>query len=157
MRVVRVMHAMFGKRLRINSCSGRTTKRAHSVRQVRRLAERVTGRVDRLPPAARKVVEVVGDDIGRRLTLRELGKIVNRTPSYLNVMFRRCTGLTIRQYTLFLRMTKAAQEIERGVKIDAVALLVGFRSRKNFYRQFETSFGIKPTALRRPSRARSDS
>jgi AraC-like DNA-binding protein len=95
-----------------------------------------------MPPAARKVVEAVGDDVGRRLTLRDVPTV---------------HGTDIRQYTLFLRMTKAAQEIERVVKIDAVTLLVGFRSRKNFYRQFETWFSVKPTDLRDASRARSNS
>ena len=117
------------------------------------LATRLTRHVDQLPPVVRKIVEVTGADVGRRLTLKELAKVVSRSPSHLNVMFRRATGITIRQYALWLRMRRAEREIELGVKIDAVALLVGFRSRKNFYRQFEAWFGAKPTDFRVASRS----
>jgi AraC-like DNA-binding protein len=100
---------------------------------------------------------VIAADIGKRWTLKVLATVVNRSPSYLNALFYRTTGLTIRQYTLFLRMTKAAAEIKGGVKITAVALVVGFRSRKNFYRQFKAWFGRNPTDLRGSGRSHGDS
>lgn len=85
--------------------------------------------------------------------MTQLARVANRSPSHLSVVFYRATGLSIREYTLFLRMTKAADELKRGVKVEAVALLVGFRSRKNFYRQFKKWFGMTPTDLRVPPRS----
>ena len=101
-----------------------------------------------------RVIRAVGADIGRRRTLKELSRLVHRSPSHLNVMFSRATGLTIRQYTLYLRMARAAREVRCGTKIQAVALLVGFRSCKNFYRQFEAWFRTTPGDFRNNGQSR---
>jgi AraC-like DNA-binding protein len=45
-------------------------------------------------------------------------------------------------------MQRAASLLRDGVKAEAVALLVGYRSRPNFYRQFKKHFGSTPAAYR---------
>ena len=45
-----------------------------------------------------------------------------------------------------VRLDHALALIREGVKIEAVALLVGYRSKKNFYRQFKRRFGMTPFA-----------
>lgn len=124
-----------------------------SIRHVRRLAERIARRAAQLPPVIREVVDVIGADVGRRRTLSELANGVGRSPSHLNMMFQRATRLTVRQYAVFVRMSHAATLIERGEKIEAVAISVGYRSKKNFYRQFKAWFGVNPTDLRVVRRA----
>jgi AraC-like DNA-binding protein len=130
----------------------RAGPRRSSVAHVRRCATRTMKRLPDLPPIIRKVIESVSQ-LEQPVSLAQLSDVMNRSPSHLNVMFFRATGLTIRQYVLFLRMTYAAREIERGTKIEVVAMLVGYRSKKNFYRQFKTWFGVNPTALRGLSRS----
>ena len=124
-----------------------STTHKHSVRRARNLAKRVSGRIARCPPLIRRVADVIAADVGRQWTLKQLANVVNRSPSYLGVMFHRATGFTVRRYSLLLRMTKAAAELEHGVKVEAVSHLVGFRSRKNFYRQFKAWFGARPGDL----------
>jgi AraC-like DNA-binding protein len=53
-------------------------------------------------------------------------------------------------------MTEAARAIEEGGKIEAVAMSVGYRSKKNFYRQFKSLFGVNPSDLRVVSRSSPD-
>ena len=38
--------------------------------------------------------------------------------------------------------------IRAGEKIEAISLLVGYRSKKNFYRHFKEQLGVTPTAYR---------
>jgi AraC-like DNA-binding protein len=56
--------------------------------------------------------------------------------------------LSIREYRTRLRMQKAVIAIRDGTKIEAVALTLGYRSLKTFYRQFEHFFGMTPSMLR---------
>lgn len=131
-------------------------RRRLSVAEVRRRAERVTNRLARLPLLVRLIIELLRADVGHRFTLADLSTIVNRSPSHLNAMFHRSTGLTVHQYAVFLRMTEAAHSIAQGDKIEAVAILVGYRSKKSFYRQFKAWFGVNPAALRCVNRSRTD-
>jgi AraC-like DNA-binding protein len=45
-------------------------------------------------------------------------------------------------------MQRAAELLRRGERVEAVALLVGYKSKTNFYRQFKRHFGVTPAALR---------
>jgi photosystem II stability/assembly factor-like uncharacterized protein len=45
-------------------------------------------------------------------------------------------------------MERAVTLIGKGDKVEAVALQVGYRSKKNFYRQFTIRFGVTPAAYR---------
>ena len=75
-----------------------------------------------------------------RFALRQL----LRQPSYLGRLFRQEVGTTVRNYLTLVRLEHAAALIHDGVKIEAVALTVGYRSKKNFYEQFKRHFGTTP-------------
>lgn len=46
------------------------------------------------------------------------------------------------------RVHHAAALIRTGEKIEVVSLLVGYRSKKNFYRHFKERYGVTPLAYR---------
>ena len=48
-----------------------------------------------------------------------------------------------------VRLEHAARYLRDGLKIEAVALSVGYRSKKNLYRQFMRRFGVTPEVYRR--------
>ena len=50
------------------------------------------------------------------------------------------------QWLTRVRLDHAVALVPDGVKIEAVALLVGYHSKKNFYRQFRRRFGTTPFA-----------
>jgi hypothetical protein len=54
-----------------------------------------------------------------------------------------------------VRLANAAFLVRSTMKIEAVALVVGYRSKKNFYRQFTRHFGVTPETYRRRAVARS--
>ena len=68
--------------------------------------------------------------------------------------FRRETGSTIHRHLIRLRLARAAREVGAGDKIEAVMLGVGYRGKRNFYRQFKARFGMTPGRYRLSLRGR---
>jgi hypothetical protein len=64
-------------------------------------------------------------------------------------MFHHVVGVSVHAYVTRVRLARAAHLITANVKVEAVALAVGYRSKKNFYRQFLRHFGMTPEAYRR--------
>jgi two-component system response regulator YesN len=87
-------------------------------------------------------------DYAQRLTLATLAEKLGRQSAYLGRLFRDEIGVTVHEYVTRARMMFGAAQVRSGVKIEAVALDLGYRSKKNFYRQFKRRFGMTPDAYR---------
>ena len=85
---------------------------------------------------------------GERLTVGDLARAVSRERTHVSTVFRREVGHTVHAYLTRVRMRHAADLVRRGEKIEAVMLLVGYRSKKSFYRQFRSHFGVTPGTFR---------
>jgi YesN/AraC family two-component response regulator len=83
------------------------------------------------------------------LTLRSLAATLERRPADIGNLFRKQLGMTARDFLTQVRLEHATALIREGVKIDAVSLIVGYRSKKNFYRQFRRRFASTPEEYRR--------
>ena len=79
-----------------------------------------------------------------RIPLERLAAGVGRNAAYMSTLFHRQTGTTIHYYRTRIRMRRAAMLLRRAEKVEAVMLQVGYRSKKNFYRQFAAAFGVTP-------------
>jgi two-component system, response regulator YesN len=86
------------------------------------------------------------------LTLDVLAARLKQDPRYLGRRFRIELGISVHEYLVQVRLDHAAAAIRRGVKIDAVSLLVGYRSKKNFFSAFKRRFGTTPGAYATPAR-----
>ena len=93
----------------------------------------------------RRMLDVIEKSYAERITLDSLATTLNRQSAYLGQLFRREVGMTVRQWVTRVRLQHATMLIRDGVKIEAVALSVGYRSKKNFYRQFRRQFAITPS------------
>jgi AraC-like DNA-binding protein len=100
-------------------------------------------------PHVRRMVNLIEERAGEHLSIRVLACAVGRQEAYLGRLFRQQMGVSVRDYLTQVRMRRAACMICQGDKVEAVALEVGYRSKKNFYRQFIRSFGMLPAAYRR--------
>jgi len=100
-------------------------------------------------PLVRLMLDAIDREYADVLTLRTLGASIGRQPAYLGHVFRTALGLTVRQCRTRIRLEHAAEMIKAGTKIEAVSLTVGYRSKKNFYRQFKRYFGTTPGGYRR--------
>lgn len=95
-----------------------------------------------------RIIDVLERDYANAVTLRAVASKVGRHPGYLGAIFKREVGLTSRAYLTRVRLQHAAELIETGVKIEAVSLDVGYRSKKNFYHHFKQQFGMTPKQYR---------
>ena len=82
------------------------------------------------------------------ITLHSLAAELHRQGAYLGALFRREIGVPMRHRLTSVRLEHAAGLILEGVKVEAVSMLVGYRSKKNFYRQFKRRFGTTPLGYR---------
>ena len=94
----------------------------------------------------RRILEFIEQSYSQPVTLRVLARALDRQAAYLGALFRRETGLSVRQCLTQMRLDRASVLIREGVRIEAVARLVGYRSKKNFYRQFKRRFAMTPFA-----------
>src|SRR3954463_13070988 len=87
------------------------------------------------PSAASQAARAIQQHYERPWSVADLARRFGVTPSYLRRTFRREFGASIRQYQRTMRLIEAMAQLPTG-KIDAVALQVGYKSKKNFYRAF---------------------
>jgi two-component system response regulator YesN len=99
-------------------------------------------------PDVRQLLAAINDRLSEPLSGEVLAKVIGRPQAYLGKLFRREMGITVRAYIARARVERAARAIRDGEKVEAVALEAGYRSKKNFYRQFRRLFGTTPARYR---------
>jgi AraC-like DNA-binding protein len=103
----------------------------------------------------RRMLDRIEQSYSEPITLRSLAAELHRQSAYLGGMFRRMVGMSVHQWLTTVRLDRASTLIRDGVKVEAVSLLVGYRSKKNFYRQFKRRFGTTPFEHRHARRIES--
>jgi PAS domain S-box-containing protein len=96
----------------------------------------------------RRMLDAVETQYADVITLRTVSTHIGRQPAYLGRLFRQEVGATFREHLTRVRLEHATALIHEGVKIDAIALSVGYRSKKNFYQQFKRHYTTTPLLYR---------
>jgi AraC-like DNA-binding protein len=82
--------------------------------------------------------------------LRDLARMTGCTSVRLRMLFKREFGISLREYRTRARVLNAAKLVaDSDVKIEAIAVLAGFRSKRNFYKAFRQVMGGTPSEFRR--------
>ena len=95
-----------------------------------------------------RMLDEIHRHYNERLTLASLARLLSRQAAYLGRLFQNEIGVTVHEYVTRARMVFGAAQVRAGVKIEAIAMDLGYRSKKNFYRQFKRRFGMTPDAYR---------
>lgn len=82
---------------------------------------------------AEKAKTVIDSTYSQKHTLREISKTIGTSRAVLDKIFRQRHGTRVHGYLTSVRVTNGLNLIEAGSKIEAAALAVGYRSRKDFY------------------------
>jgi AraC-like DNA-binding protein len=83
------------------------------------------------------------------LTLIGLSRRLHEHRNVLARSFMRTYGLSCRRYLIRRRVSQAAELLRTtAFKVDAIAGMVGYRSKKSFYVEFEREIGMTPAAFR---------
>jgi AraC family transcriptional regulator len=108
-----------------------------------------------LAPAARKrVLELIDARLEQRLSVDELAREVELSPSHFARAFKQATGRPPHQHILTLRLERARRLLEQpGASVSDVALRMGFADQAHFTRLFKRQFGVTPGAVLRGRRA----
>ena len=95
-----------------------------------------------------RMLSLIEERYAEPLTLDVLAAALGRSKRYLATLFHHQTGQTVHGFLTQVRVHHAGALIRTGEKIEAVSLLVGYRSKKNFYRHFKDQVGVTPTVYR---------
>jgi len=99
-------------------------------------------------PIAVETKRIIDERYTEPLTLDLLAAEVGRSKRHLASVFLRDFRVSVHAYLTKVRLNQALALIRAGEKIEVVSLLVGYRSKKNFYRNFNAHIGVTPIAYR---------
>jgi transcriptional regulator GlxA family with amidase domain len=96
-----------------------------------------------------RVAALMQHDLHRSLSLSELSRCVNLSPSRLQHLFRAETGTSLMRHLQSLRMKKAQALLETTLlSVKEIMLRVGVKDRSHFERDFKRIYGLTPTQYR---------
>ncbi len=116
-----------------------------TVRRVLELLAPVDAAHDGVDERVKAVVGELAADPSNTLSLAILANHVKLSASRLAHLFRRDTGLPVRQYRLWLRLRYAARQIARGRSLIEAAHVAGFADSAHFCRICRRMFGVTPS------------
>lgn len=97
-----------------------------------------------------RVVSYMNDNVENRLTLDEVALYAGYSKSYLHRKFVKETGYAPMDYFIRIKVNKACLLlIQTDMKINQIALKLGFRESQYFSRTFFNSVGLSPTEFRK--------
>ena len=97
-------------------------------------------------------IRYIAQNYALPLTLPEVARHINLTPTYLSRKFKKVTGVTFKEYLNFIRIRQASQALlTTDDSITKIALNCGFNSSNYFKDIFRTVNGISPRAYRKQS------
>jgi AraC-like DNA-binding protein len=103
-------------------------------------------RAARRDPALRRACELLGDDLGRNVTLAELCAAAGIGRHRLARLFRAAYGLPPHRFALAQRVRVARRLLERGMAPAEVAQQTGFFDQSHLHRHFTRTLGMTPGA-----------
>ena len=101
-------------------------------------------------PFSSRVVHFMQENIENNLTLEQLAAYFKYSPSHFSMLFQKETGASPISFFIHLKIQKACQYIElTNLKLNEIAILLGFEEPAYFSRIFTKVMGISPSAYRK--------
>jgi len=97
------------------------------------------------PDYIQTIINRVNTSYMEKLTVTEMAKELGLDRSHLSRLFKARMDITIQDYLLHFRITKAKQYLLKGHSVTDTAALCGFGDRINFSRVFLKETGCRPT------------
>jgi len=96
------------------------------------------------------LMEYFRENIGRDISLLEMGGIIDMSPKHLCRCFKQATGESPYQYLLKLRINEAKRLLRKGsFSMTEVAYSTGFSSPSHFSTTFRKSTGMSPRSFQK--------
>jgi len=94
-----------------------------------------------------QVITSIQNTANLNLSLSELAKQANLSPSRLTQLFKKQTGLPLRRYRLWHRLYMTAFKIGQKNSLTEAAFEAGFNDSPHFNRTFRSMLGISPSCV----------
>ena len=113
------------------------------------LGDRV--RMGSFSPLTQQIIDYIGANLGKKITLADIGAFTFFSPVYCDTVFRQDVGRPIMDYVLESRISEAKRLLATadGTPLSAIAELVGFTDYNYFCRTFKKRTRYTPTEYRR--------
>ena len=96
-----------------------------------------------------QAIDYIHTNLDRDLSLSQIAKIINITPTYFASLFKRATGTSPHQYVIQQRVERAKLLLSKtDSTIADIALQVGFSSQSHLTQQFKRLTGVTPKQVR---------
>lgn len=93
----------------------------------------------------RQIVEYMESNLSRSLTLREMARDLNMSVSNMKRIFSTYAGVGIIHHFNHLRIRRAIQLLQQGMRVRDVAEMLGFSSQSAFCTCFKNVTGLPPS------------
>lgn len=94
-----------------------------------------------------QIKEYVAANYMNDVTIAEIGRRFNISPSYISRIFREKTGQKYIDFVTCVRMEKAMELLRRGLPVKEVSERVGYMSEKHFSKTFRKHFNCLPSQI----------
>jgi len=102
------------------------------------------------PPKIAYIQEYIQQNYAKNLSNQDLAKLVGYHEYYLNRVFLNCTGMSLHNYLIKVRLSHASFLIlNTDQDLQSIPELVGFRSYPHFSSYFKKSYGYSPAEYRK--------
>lgn len=105
---------------------------------------------ENLSPSYSSIVKKYIDlNYSKNITVASISNSLGLNRSYLSRVFKKETGISIQDYIIKTRITKAVKLLESGESVKDVSEKVGYTDPFNFSKAFKNNIGINPTEYKR--------
>jgi AraC-like DNA-binding protein len=95
------------------------------------------------------VIDYIHTHLDQDLSLVEIAKVINISPTYFASLFKRAIGISPHQYVIQQRVERAKVMLSKtDLAIADIALQVGFSSQSHLTQQFKRRTGMTPKQVR---------
>ena len=92
------------------------------------------------------VLSFIQKNYGTEISIEQIAQSLDLSPVYLNSVFKKALGISIRDHLIAVRMEKAKKLLlEQNLTISATAKKVGYRNLRSFESTFFKKIGQSPT------------
>ena len=98
-----------------------------------------------------RLISYINEHLLDDISLTAISETMHISPSQLNRIFNKLTGVSVYNYIISKRLVYAHGMITRGESATHASQACGFKDYSSFYRMYKKRFGISPVATKRKS------
>lgn len=102
-----------------------------------------------MPPVVKDTMNYIQENLDQEITVADLSGHFYRSATYISRLFKKHTGLTLREYILDCRIEHAKKMLCAGHSVSEACYESGFHDYANFIRSFKKVVGVAPGKYRK--------